>query len=355
MKLTCDLSVTSSFGHRPLASVPWDLAWFSPNSATPPALLLEFITDNFGRGGVQETLGAVMNHTRASDATYFNALGAMVTAAADVPRFDHDPSGPLPVGLLTERAGSNLIVNSDAPAGQNVTVTNVAHVLSFYGTGTVDLTGAHVETIVGSGAFPTRTKVTFTPSAGTLTIAFSGTVVSPQLEEANEPTSYIASGASAGTRAGDNASVALGTWFSGTQGTLVFSGSLRDAVANDRLVEIDDGSSSSRVSILWNTVLNKPQLQVWDSGSLQAAILPDGSALALGDTFRVAIAFSANDFAISLNGGTVATDTSGTVAAGLSFLRIGRAAGGGQCNLATESVVYYDQRLSDAELQALSA
>jgi len=88
---------------------------------------------------------------------------------------------------------------------------------------------------------------------------------------------------------------------------------------------------------------------------LQAAIAPVGNSINLGDPFRIAIAYKANDFAVSLNGGAIASDTSGVLATGLTTLRLGRSVWGAQGQMIAERVVYYPSRLSDTELQTLSA
>jgi hypothetical protein len=78
----------------------------------------------------------------------------------------------------------NLLTGTDDLATQSVTVTAVEHVLSFYGTGTVTLTGASTAgPLVGTGA-DDRVDLTFTPSAGSLTLTVSGDVNFAQLEVA---------------------------------------------------------------------------------------------------------------------------------------------------------------------------
>ena len=352
MKVVRDISVTSA----PFAAgTPWDLPWQSPISATNAALVLDFDAGVYGASGQRYPMSNLVNFSRSSDGTHFDDVGSLVTAGSGVARIEHDPVTHAPVGLLLEVGRSNLLVNTGAPANQSVAVAAVPHVLSFYGTGSVSLSGAHAGTYAGSGAFPARVEIPFVPAAGTLDVVFTGQVINPQIEEGGAASSYVASGASSAARADDIATVPLGGWFDGTAGTLVFEGALLDAAANDRLIEIDAGDTSTRLSILWNTSLGLPQFQVWDGGALQAAILPSSSAIVFGDSFRVAIAYSANDFAVSMNGSTPVTDTSGTVPNGMTNLRIGRSVWGGQGLLLAESVAYYAGRLSDAELQALSA
>lgn len=353
MKVVRDLSVTS-LSSNPVA-VPWDAAWASPLSATDAALIVDFAAGVYGKDGTQSALASTLSLTRNSPASYVSSNGSLATALAHEPRLTHDPVNFAREGLVVEASRSNLLAFSAAPSGQTVTVTNVPHVLSFYGPGTVTLSGAHADTLDGNGAYPTRTSLVFTPAAGDLTLSFAGTVENAQLEAATIPSTYIDTGVAPATRDEDIATIGLGTWFSATGGTLVFSGSVTDAAANDRIIEMDGGDSTTRLTILWNTVLGKPQFQVWDGGSLQAAVAPSGSAVALDEHFRVAVAYSADDFAISLNGSAVATDTLGTLPTGIDTLRLGRSIWGAQGLIEVESVVYYPLRLSNAEVQALSS
>ena len=352
MKVVRDLSVTSA---NPGAGAPWDLPWMSPTTMTAPAMVLDFDAGIYGSDGQRQAMASVMNFDRASAATRFDDTGSLVTSPADTARIEHDPVTLAPLGLLLEAGRTNLLVNTAAPADQTVTVTADTYVLSFYGTGSVALSGAYAGTFAGSGTFPTRTTVQFSAAAGALDVVFTGQVLFPQVEKAEEASSYIECGASATARADDIATVPLGPWFSSSAGTIVFGGALLDAAANDRLIELDAGDTSTRLSVLWNTTLGLPQLQVWDAGVLQAAIAPTGNSLSFGETFRVVVSFAGNDFAISLNGSAPVKDTLGSLPTGLTNLRIGRSIWGAQGLLQAESLVYYPERLSDAEIQALSA
>jgi len=355
MKTVCDLSVTSA-RHRPNGtSIPWYTPWNSPTSNTIPGLVLDFSAETYGAGGASGTLGSTVVFSRSSDATRIDANGAIEVLGPNIARIDHDTTTSAPIGLLAEAARTNLFLQSAAPATQTVTVTATSHVLSFYGTGTVTLSGAHTATLVGSGAFPARSELVFTPTAGSLTLTISGSITSPQLEAGDVASSYIPTLGAATVREADIATVSLGTWFNAAEGTLVFEGSLDSAQANGRIIEIDSGASTTRLSILWNTVLGLPQFQVWEAGVLQAAIAPPGSSIDPSQPFRVAIAYKANEFAVSLNGGGLATDTSGAMATGLSILRLGRSVSGAQGLMLAERVIHYPVRLGDTEIQALSA
>jgi hypothetical protein len=79
------------------------------------------------------------------------------------------------VGYYARNAVTNLLLNSAFLATQNVTVTAVEHTLSFIGTGSITLTGAHAAVLAGTGA-KNRVSLTFTPAAGTLTVTVAGSV-----------------------------------------------------------------------------------------------------------------------------------------------------------------------------------
>jgi len=105
--------------------------------------------------------------------------------------------------LLLERAVTNEVLNSGAMATQTVTVTAAQRTLSFYGTGTVTLSGVATGALVGTGT-EDRVSLMFTPIAGSLTLTVTGSVLYAQLEMSTQgtgyATSYIPTGASAVTR-----------------------------------------------------------------------------------------------------------------------------------------------------------
>ncbi len=355
MKVVSDLSVSSA-RHRPVGvSTPWYTPWNSPISATVPGLVLDFATGVYGLGGALGPLQSSVSLTRSTDGTRINAAGAIEVLGPNSSRIDHDPVTQAPIGLLLESARTNLFIQSNTPLSQTITVAATPHVISFYGDGSITMSGGFVGVVTGSGAFPSRTDLVFTPNAGDLIVTLSGNISSPQLEEGDIASSYIPTTGSATLRDDDIASVTLGPWFNTSQGTLVFEGSLDSALANDRIIEIDGGATTTRFSVLWNSVLGLPQFQVWEAGALQAAIAPPGNSISLGSPFRVAIAYAANDFAVSLNGSAVATDTSGVMPTGLTTLRLGRSVWGAQGLMLAEGLTYYPSRLSDGELQTLSA
>lgn len=148
--------------------------------------------------------------SRTSTATYYNSAGILQTAAINIPRITYNPSTLAHVGLLLEAAATNILLNSATLSTQSVTSTAAAYTLSFQGTGTVTLTGTSTAgPLVGTSA-TNILSLTFTPTAGTLTLTVSGSVTRAQLELGSVATSYIPTTGTTVTRSAD---VVTGTGF----------------------------------------------------------------------------------------------------------------------------------------------
>lgn len=140
-----------------------------------------------------------VDFTRASTATYINKSGVLSTAAINEPRFEKD-------GLLLEGQSTNLITTSATLATSTVTVAAGSYTLSFYGTGSVTLSGAATGKLTGTATVK-RVSLTVTTTAGVLTLTVAGTCSSAQLEALPFATSYIPTNGAAATRAMDSCSV----------------------------------------------------------------------------------------------------------------------------------------------------
>jgi hypothetical protein len=263
------------------------------------------------------------------------------------------------LGLLIEEARTNLLLNSETLSTQNITTTAQAYTLSFYGTGTVTLSGTSTAgPLVGTGVFPNRVSLTFTPTAGTLTLTVTGTVSNAQLEAGGFATSYIPTTNASATRSADVATMVgnnFTNWYNQTTGTLTVE---FDASANGfaTYVSASNGTITQNSMHVDNDAGN--MRATYYSGSTEVAPLVLGAIGTIGATNKIATAYTVNDFAASRNGGTVATDTVGAVPVGLTQLNIGvddRLLAANYTSNHIKAISYFNSRLPNSSLQALTA
>jgi hypothetical protein len=177
-----------------------------------------------------------------------------------------------------------------------------------------------------------------------------GYIWGAQLEAGAFATSYIPTVAAQVTRAADVASMTssnFSSWFSNAEGTLYTEINPR-ALAVSSGVQVNDNTTSNRIRLATTSVSD--QGTVTTSGTAQATL--DGGTPAANTNMKLAMSYKFNDFALSLNGGTAATDTSGTVPV-VNQLQIG-AETTTVGNLNIKKIAYYPKALSDAEKQALT-
>ena len=305
------------------------------------------VTSTFTKAG---TVTQIQMNRGAVATAYIATTGAIKNGLA----IDYDPVTHASKGLLVEPAATNLILNNASMSTQSVTVTAVAHTLSFWGTGTITLSGVSTAgPLVGTGV-SNRVSLTFTPTAGSLTCTVTGTVSRAQLETGTVATSPIPTFAATATRVADNVTFllstipALGSAYSAYCRFSVptpFINSTRYAFA------LTDGTTNE---FLGMRSLLGPGPTVTDGGALQANI---SVGTLVGNTpISAAMRVQANNFGASAAGGAVTTDTVGTLPT-VTEVRFGNAGN----NAATIHVfniyklMIVPRAWSDVELQAKSA
>lgn len=176
-----------------------------------------------------------------------------------------------------------------------------------------------------------------------------------QIEEGLFATSIIPTSGTTVTRGADNAGI-KGTnftdFYNQTEGTLVSENmGAGDAAVSPYIALLSDGTNSERIILMSDFA--GYQVVVVNAGSNQAIL--DGGTPILNAKNKNATAFKKDDFALSLNGGTVATDTSGNISV-VDQLWIGSRNGADSyMNNTIQSLKYYNKRLPNDQLQGLTA
>ena len=168
-----------------------------------------------------------------------------------------------------------------------------------------------------------------------------------QVEAGSFPTSYIPTTTSTATRNASLADLISGAIANNIRSFYVEFSS--PAVGTRGVVSLNDNTANERASVL--TSGTDPRLVVQDGGVEQASI--NGGTVAAGVRTRVAVRINADDFAISINGGAVVTDTSGTLPT-VDRLMFGRTQAGEYLNGRIARFTGWSQLLPNATLQTLA-
>jgi hypothetical protein len=212
-------------------------------------------------------------------------------------------------------------------------------------------TGAYVQL----GLAKVKTGNTF-GSYGTIVATFTGTeyiyASFVQLELGSFATSYIPTAASSVARSADTASMTgtnFSSWYNATAGAFLVQ--FDTPASGTRIISAaDDNTANNNIQML--TSGTDPTFLVTTSGTAQASI--DAGTVAANTVYKFAGTYSANDFAACISGGTVGTDTSGTIPT-VDRLRIGAGQAGNTLCGHVALLNYYPARLTDATLQSLTS
>lgn len=252
--------------------------------------------------------------------------------------------------------------SSDGTCLQTITSASATRVSGFYirritGTGTVEITQ-------NGGA--TWTAVSLTSTFARYSIA-SATITNPQIgfrirsngDEIAVDFAQLQSSAILGppvATAGVTASSTADVWdlTSLTAGinnlkTLYFRG--RTAPSGTRgIASLNDNSSSNRLEL--STLGTTPKATAVTSNIIVANL--SSGTIAANTTFRLAVRFDTDSYALSLNGGAVVTDISGARAL-VDRLFIGRDQAGNYMNGYLEEFAGWTRAYTDAQIAALAA
>lgn len=361
-------------------------------------------TDNFYLWGAQvEQRATATAYTATTTQPITNYIPVLLTAGGNQPRFDCNPTTGESLGLLIEEQRTNLVFRSVYAGGnwtgygatltQNYTIAPDASqtACQIFSTGfqttridTGALTGGTTYAVsiwMKSNTSSNQTialqvgdnlalNCTVTPqwqrftaavppaSGGYNFIDLEGTandisVWGAQLEQASFATSYIPTTGSAATRTADAASMTgnnFSSWYNANEGTMY----------SDHLLNAFNGTASFFYTLTAGANSNLFQSYY----NTATSILLGGSANSTGQfafTFssvplqtKTAVAVKANDFAGTVNGATVQTDTDGIMPV-VNTLYIGNRNNSLEFNGTIKKFAYYPIRLSNTNLVALTS
>lgn len=173
------------------------------------------------------------------------------------------------------------------------------------------------------------------------------------LEAGAFPTSYIPTTSAQVTRAADVATMTgtnFSSWYNQSEGTLFVEGETPTS-ASGYLASLGSGSVGTRMSVYpfgggWGWYVRNAFVD-------QVAIT--SSVFSSGVFAKFSGAYKANDFAVSANGSSVATDTSGVVPV-VDRLHIGNNNASSNFNNGhIRRIAYFPRRLTNAELQGITS
>jgi len=234
------------------------------------------------------------------------------------------------------------------------------------GAGTATAQGANTVSIqdVGNGWYRCSTTFTVTGAFGIYMTLHNGSTTSytgdgtsgiyvwgAQLETGAFPTSYIPTTTAQVTRSADVASITgtnFSDWYRQEEGTLYVAYS---TFGSGTGWGITMGGGSDYISLLKGNSGGANRLSVVTGGVTQGTL--DFAGITTGTTYKLAGAYKANDLAASLDGATPLTDASASIPT-VSSATIGSLFTQ-SLNGHIKSIKYYPKRLTDAELQALTA
>jgi hypothetical protein len=215
--------------------------------------------------------------------------------------------------LVEAKAATNIFLNSGTGATQSLTLTAGSWTLSFWGTGSIALSGSATGTLAGTGA-ANRVSLTVTATAGSCTVTVTGSCTNVQMESGAAASSYVPTTSSAATRIADDvrlSAAALAAANAAGGATIVLRGRFTIADSYARIL----GDPGADAAVMIRESLNDG---IGIASAAGSAWLYGGASL-FAD-FGACAAFSAG--AKKISKGSVAPVSSSTAFPTLSGLRL---------------------------------
>lgn len=216
-----------------------------------------------------------------------------------------------------------------------------------------------------TATFTTGATIT-TPTNPTFLFRLTGTSgvtvlgYGAQLEAGAFATSYIPTTTTSLTRNADAVSMTgtnFSDWYNATEGSFVVSGSTSSVAAARPIMQVSTGVlSNGGPYIYYDPAGSRFSFRYYTSAGAASGVISYTAAgtPAINTNYRWAFGYKTDAFVMSVNGNTIAQDTSGEVSGTPDTLRIGNDTSGTYINGYLTSVRYWPQRFINAETQAFS-
>jgi hypothetical protein len=348
---------------------------YDPVTRAPRGLLIE-----------EQRTNLLLRSEEFDNASWTKNFGGVAAAPVVTANAAVSPDGTMDADRVQFSLGGGTTATDISDLRQVATTTAASHtfslwVRSFDGTSSYtmlvrDANGITNQiTVTGTWA---RYTVAATYSAGSSTVgigirggqtpANSNTadilIWGAQLEAGAFATSYIPTTSAQVTRSADIATITganFSQFYNQSEGTFVVSLTPRGVPLggnNVRFLEVNDGTGNNRNPLLFASSTGTAFAQYRVAGVDQASTPSSVGYYASGVPIQIGAAYAVNNFATSFSGGTVQTDTSGSVVTTATQMTIGSATSGAGAEVFNghiRSIRYYPSRLSNATLQSLTA
>ena len=257
---------------------------------------------------------------------------------------------------LDDNAAGNAYAYFDVLNGVTGTTNTDRSTITDVGNGWYYITASLIDYKVGSNS-----NVLFGIASADNTPSYTGTgraiyVWGAQLELGSFASSYIPTSGATASRAADVATIPTSAFgYNSGAGTVVVEASLKSSSYPNsaNIVSLADASNTDTTRLwVWSGADSTMRWSVYEGGVDQ---VDQTKPYTKDQLFSVAGAYKVNDFAISLDGSAVSTDTSGSVTSDVASLHIGTKTGGTEFMSGhIKSIQYYPRRLTNAQLQELT-
>ena len=172
------------------------------------------------------------------------------------------------------------------------------------------------------------------------------------LEDASNVSSYIPTQGTIQTRVQETASGSGNSEvFNSEQGVLFANIAANADDSSYKTLSLNDNSTSDRIQISINS--NDIYIGVIDGGATQ--VFDSVSVTDVTNFNKVVVSYKVNDCNLWVNGFKVFTDTNASMPSGLSQINFDKGDGGDDFYVKTKEIAYYDEVLTDLELETLTS